>query len=211
MSYDGPILVIKGKSYTSANLHLLPLDINGYSSTSKIDAQANIISFFGELNPLSNFHPTPFSINGHTYHSSEQFIQHQKCLLFGDKITEHLVMTSDTPLECKIASKDIRNYDHERWKQNIKASCIPGILAKFEQNPNLANLLKSTASNKLVECCRDKDWGTGIPLHDSNALNPSYSQGLLGEMLKSICTFISSPLSTNNSDVMDVAENPNVT
>ena len=190
---DGPVLVIKGKNYTSSNLHTLPLDINGYSATSKEDAQSNITGFFRELNPLSNFHSTPFTINGQAYHSSEQFIQQQKCILLGDKSSEHLVLTSDTPLECKIAAKDVKNFDHERWKQNIKASCIPGILAKFEQNPNLGSLLKSTGNRKLVECSRDNDWGTGIPLHNTNALNPSYwhSQGLLGEMLDTIRTIIS--------------------
>ena len=32
---DGPVLVIKGKSYTSYNLHSLPLEINQYGATSK--------------------------------------------------------------------------------------------------------------------------------------------------------------------------------
>ena len=73
---DGATLIIKGRNYTSANLHTLPLEINGYSATSKTDPDT--IGFFRELNPPSNFHRTPFTIHGRSYHSSEQFIQQQK-------------------------------------------------------------------------------------------------------------------------------------
>ena len=54
---EGPQLIIKGKKYDSSNLHLLPDDINGYRSTSKVDESGNVVGFFGELYPLSNFHP----------------------------------------------------------------------------------------------------------------------------------------------------------
>ena len=101
--------------------------------------------------------------------------------------------------------KDIKNVEPERWKQNIKASCIPGILAKFEQNPHLADLLKSTKDKRLVECCKDRDWGTGIPLHDTNALNPSYwhSQGLLGDMLETVCNILLEPTTTAQPEPME--------
>ena len=79
-------------------------------------------------------------------------------------------MSSENAIECKSIARDIINYDHERWKQNIKATCTPGLLAKFEQNPSLAKLLLSTGNKTLVESCKDKDWGTSVPLYDSNAL-----------------------------------------
>ena len=103
-------------------------------AASKSDAENTTIGFFGELNPLSNFHLTPFKIHGIHYHSSEQFIQQQKCKMFGDQETEALIMATESALECKQLSRDIKNFDSERWKQNAKASCTPGILAKFEQN-----------------------------------------------------------------------------
>ena len=185
---DGPVLVIKGRNYTSDNPHSLPLEINGYSAMSKENHDENVIGFYGELNPLSNFHLTPFTINGRSYHSSEQFIQQQKCVLFGNHDTEKLIISSESALDCKILSKDIKQYDHERWKQNAKASCTPGILAKFEQNPTLRKLQLSTKNRKLVECCHDKLWGTGVPLHDMTALIRSnwHSQGFLGEILESV-------------------------
>ena len=152
---DGLTLVIKGRNYTSANLHTLPLEINGDMATSKSDAENTTIGFFGELNPLSNFHPPPFKIHGTHCHSSKQFIQQQKCKMFGDQETEALIMATESALECKQLSRDIKNFDLERWKQNAKASCTPGILAKFEQNEHLSHLLQSTGSKCLAECCKD--------------------------------------------------------
>ena len=192
---DGSVLVIKGRNYTSNNLHTLPLEINGFRATSKESEDGNVVGFFGELNPLSNFHPTPFTINGKSYHSSEQYIQQQKCVLFDDHNTERLIMSSESALDCKILSKDIKDYDHEKWKQNAKASCTAGVLAKFEQNPTLRKLLLSTGNKNLVECCHDKLWGTGVPLHNTDALVRSkwHSPGLLGEILESVRSILMEP------------------
>ena len=197
---DGPTLVIKGRNYDRTNLHTLPNEINGYSTTSKTSNET--IGFFGELNPLSNFHPASFMINGQKYHSSEQFIQHQKCILFNDQESGARILSAVTPLDCKLISKEVKNYDHERWKQNVKASCTPGLLAKFEQNPILGNLLRSTGNKTLAECCKDKDWGTGIPLYAQNALDASQwqSQGWLGEILESVRTTLTSTSAAMNSD-----------
>ena len=59
---EGGSLIIKGHSYTSKNLHLLPEPLMGYLVLSR--KSESHISFFKELNPLSNFHVAPFSIEG---------------------------------------------------------------------------------------------------------------------------------------------------
>ena len=150
---DGSTLIIKGRNYTLNNLHSLPSEINGFRATSKTDHEKNVIGFFGELNPLSNFHPAPFKINGQTYHSSEQYIQYQKCLVFGDHETADSILKADTAIDCKNIGRDVKNFEPERWKQNAKARCTPGILAKFKQNPLLSELLKSTGMKTIVESC----------------------------------------------------------
>ena len=191
---EGSTLIIKGRNYTTSNLHDLPTDISGFHVTSKFTPDT--LGFYGELNPLSNFHPAPFQINGQYYHSSEQFIQQQKCIMFGDKETERQVMLCETPLECKAVARDVKNYDHECWKQESKASCTPGILAKFEQNPSLSHLLACTGTKTLVECSKDKHWGTGIPLYEENCLDRTKwtSQGLLGEILESVRNVVTTPV-----------------
>ena len=72
---DGVKLVIKGESYDQSSLKKLPEDLNSYSIS--LSESAEVFSFFGELNPLSNFHHASFVYNNMKYHCTEQLIQHQ--------------------------------------------------------------------------------------------------------------------------------------
>ena len=62
-------LVIQGKHYTVDKLDKLPTKLNVFNLTSK--SNESTIGYFGELNPLSNFHPAPFMVNGIHYICSE--------------------------------------------------------------------------------------------------------------------------------------------
>ena len=64
-------------------------------------------------------------------------------------------------------------------------NCLPGIRAKFFQNPGLMAALLNTGDRKLVESSYDDLWGTGIPLSDPSALDETQWKfiGLLGKML----------------------------
>ena len=87
---EGTTLVIQGKKYGINNLHELPDELSTFNVSSKsTDA---VIGFFGELNPLSNFHPAKFTHNGFAYHCSEQMIQHEKALYFKDSETANAIM-----------------------------------------------------------------------------------------------------------------------
>ena len=135
-------LIIKGVTYTVNNLANLPEEINGYNSTSKQDN--NSIGFFGELNPMSNFHRCNFEVEGITYHSAEQFIQREKAVYFKDNIVSTKIQEATTPMECKQLAREIKNVDHDQWKKVAKEISYPGIEAKFTQNKNLCNILKNT-------------------------------------------------------------------
>ncbi|MCG8623874.1 MAG: NADAR family protein, partial [Proteobacteria bacterium] len=102
---EGDNLIIKGKSYSVYDVHKLPSDINGFKATSKTSNQA--LCFFGELNPLSNFHNCNFVVNGKSYHSTEQYIQHTKAMYFDDKETADSIMQCKTALESKRLSSHI--------------------------------------------------------------------------------------------------------
>ena len=65
-------VVIKGKDYDMSNIHELPEDLNAFKVTSKEDDY--VVGYFGELNPLSNFFPATFTLDGHNLISSEQYI-----------------------------------------------------------------------------------------------------------------------------------------
>ena len=96
---SGDKLIINGVSYTVNNLNKLPSDLAPYLTVQK--ENAGYIAFHGELSLQSNFHTSPFVLNGQQYHSAEQWIQFQKAMLFGDSHTANQILQSSTPQECK--------------------------------------------------------------------------------------------------------------
>ena len=189
---DGGDLVILGRRYNTTNLHALPAPLSGFNATS--NSNDDTIGFFGELNPLSNFHHAPFTCNGTLYHCSEQYIQHTKAKYFEDEGIASSIMAATTAVECKYISKDIRGYDRDSWLGNAKILCTPGLLAKFEQNPLLSSTLLQTGDKTIIESSRDREWGTGIPLNDDRCLEREKwgSQGILGEILEEVRSTIKS-------------------
>ena len=180
-------LVLNGKHYTIENLDQLPDKLNVFNITSR--SNESTIGFFGELNPLSNFHKANFVCENVQYHCSEQYIQHCKADYFGDKITSTKILNSTTALECKQLSAGIRNYDKRQWEKEAKNLCKPGIKSKFAQNPSLTDiLLKCTENKQIVESTTDRFWGTGIQLASQDCLDHSKwtSPSLLGEILGEI-------------------------
>ena len=180
-------LVILGKHYTVDRLNRLPPDLNVFNLTSKNDEDT--IGYFGELNPLSNFHPAPFTVNRIHYICSEQFIQHTKAILFKDYVTAKKILNATTALECKTLSREIENFDKPTWESCAKERCSEGIKQKFTQNSALRDVLIHCTGNKtIVESTSDSFWGSGVPLYRQDCLNPRQwlSKGIMGEILMNI-------------------------
>ena len=199
---EGTTLVLKSKKYDLSNLDSLPDELNSFNITSKQDDRT--FGFFGELNAFSNFHPVKFTLEGCEYHLSEQLIQYNKSKFFGDVETCDKILECKSALECKLQSKTIKNYDHEKWTQNAKRLCEEGIKAKFLQNAAIRDILLSTKDKTLVECCNDKLWGNGVSLYDDKCLDCSAwnSQGILGEILEMVRSYITDILGTNKDSNM---------
>ena len=184
-------VVIKGKHYGLDNLDELPTDLETFKITSK--ENQDVIGFFGELNPLSNFHPAKFTIDDKTYHCSEQFIQESKALFFNDQENADRIMDTTTAIECKNLGYNITNFDQDSWSSSAKEICAKGINEKFLQNPELLDiLLTRTGTKTIIESAKDDVWGTGVALHNPNCLqrNKWVSQGIMGEILQELCDTI---------------------
>ena len=65
----------------------------------------------------------------------------------------------------------------QKWKDEGYDICKDCISEKFHQNPPFLQMLKIMLPKMLIEACLDKQWGTGIPLRDPNALNPKKWNG----------------------------------
>ena len=183
------VLVINSTRYTKENLHKLPKNIDRYHSTSK--RNKDVIGFFGELNPFSNFHEVSLEIDGIIFHSTEQWIQYQKAKLFGDNETGEKIMKTTRAMECKKLSYDIEDYNEDEWKENIEKLCYRGIKQKFVQHEWLKKLLLETGNKCIVESTPNTIWGTGVALGDKDALKKNKwtgegEIGLMGTMLMKI-------------------------
>lgn len=183
-------LVINGKQFTVAptnNLAELPSNLLP-SKTCKVQNEG-IIAFLGPHSVFSNFHPAKFSEGRIKYNCAEQMIQAEKAALFKDTVSLLNIMKMSCPFCIKAAGNRIRNFDKEIWKKESKRIVTKAVTAKFRQNSHLSNLLKSTGKVEIVESSKDHIWGTGIHLHDKNALNRSAWQGngLMSEILSAVC------------------------
>ena len=179
-------LIIDGKTYQIENIANLPTDLAAYKAAEKSN-ETHII-FSGELSPYSNFHHSPFIINGQHFHSGEQWIQYQKAMMFGDSFTANQILQSETPLECKKLGYTINGVDKEKWSNIGYEKCFDGIREKFLQNPPLLSMLKATTPKTLAEATQDRIWGTGIRLHNTGALDTEKwtDPGWLSRMLHTI-------------------------
>ena len=126
---EGDCLVIHAKQFSLENLHNLPKELDVFKITSK--SNNNTIGFFGELNPLSNFHPCSFEVNRIQFHSSEQFIQYTKAVYFNDIDTSAKILASKSALECKTLSRNIKGVEESKWDENAESLCQKGTAEKF--------------------------------------------------------------------------------
>ena len=162
-------LIINGTSYGVDDIPTLPPDLAAYKAAEK--SNDTHLVFAGELSPYSNLHRSPFTINGHQFHSSEQWIQYQKALAFSDSYTANLILQSESALDCKWLSYKIKGIDNVKWHNEGYELCFDGVREKFAQNPPLLSLLKTTSPKILAEVTLDHLWGTGVALRDTSALN----------------------------------------
>ena len=177
--------MINGRRYGRSNLHQLPDKLKPLKVSTK--ENPDTVGFFGELCPFSNFYESEFMWNGHIYHSSEQYIKHQKAKFCGDTAAVNEILASKTALQCKQAARNIDNYNHEQWIY-AETECLKVLLANFNQNPKIQSILLNTQNKTLVKCSWDSVWGTSCPLDKPHCLNPENweGSGLLGALLMKV-------------------------
>ena len=118
----------------------------------------------------SQWHPSPFEIDGVRYRCGEQFMMAEKARLFGDEVTLAEIMSATTPAEHKALGRDVTPFDARRWAAACREIVHRGNLAKFEQNADLRALLLATGDLVLAEASpTDKIWGIGLRADDPRA------------------------------------------
>ena len=109
---------------------------------------------------LSNFYVAPFTLNGKTYPTVEHFFQSQK--FPGDPVLQEKIRVAKTSVGAKRSGRTQSEHFRQDWEQVKETVMLEGLGAKFGQNPQLADLLRSTGTAMLIEKMpRDSYWGSG--------------------------------------------------
>ena len=132
---------------------------------------------------LSNWYLSDFCAGGRQYSSMEQYMMHQKALLFEDAETAGQILGTAEVGKIKALGRSVRNYDDRVWNGMRQIIVYQGLLEKFRQNADLKNLLLATKDHILAECAvQDRIWGIGLSMKDERRFQPDEWQGqnLLG-------------------------------
>lgn len=152
-----------------------------------------VIGFYHEYDNygcFSNWYKAAF-VNGREHFTSvEQYMMYQKALMFREyDLADKILQTDDPAIIKNLGRSYIADFDAELWDKLSYNIVKRGIRAKFEQNPDILEILLSTDDAILAEAApNDKKWGVGISVNDERINNPQNWTGknYLGRILMEI-------------------------
>jgi len=109
---------------------------------------------------LSNFHLSPFMLEGKIWPTVEHYFQAQK--FPADPDLQERIRAAKKSLGAKRFGQTKTFAFRDDWETIKDTVMYTGIKAKFQQNPELATLLAGTGTAWLIEKApRDSYWGSG--------------------------------------------------
>ena len=121
------------------------------------------VFFWQDEDYLSNFYPSPFTIDGIEFSCNEQWFMYSKAKLFGDLSSMELILKETVPLKIKWLGRAVIGFEEQQWATHREDIMKVGLLEKFQQNSRLKSLLEATGTREIVEASPfDKVWGVGM-------------------------------------------------
>jgi hypothetical protein len=119
---------------------------------------------FSSKTPLysefSNFYPSPIVMGVVTWPTVEHYFQAQK--FPGDYDLQTAILSAQTPAAAKKLGRTRSLHFRADWEEVKEMVMLEALQAKFDQNPDLATILKGTGTVLLKEkAAWDNYWGTG--------------------------------------------------
>lgn len=142
--------------------------------------------FWETTSPFSQWHRCAFEAYGLPFNTAEQFMMHQKALLFGDAAIAEQILATTNPRAQKALGRQITGFVEQVWKANCRRIVYAANAHKFLQNEDLLQALLATGNQLLVEASPDDAiWGIGLAATDPRAQDPTTWLGTnwLGSML----------------------------
>ncbi|QNS03829.1 NADAR family protein [Streptomyces xanthii] len=132
---------------------------------------------------LSQWWPSPFTVDGVEYATAEHWMMAGKARLFGDPEAERRAVEAAHPAQAKKAGRLVKGFDEKVWERERFGIVLAGSLHKFGSDPALRDFLVRTGERVLVEASPvDRVWGIGLAADDPAAEDPERWRGpnLLG-------------------------------
>ncbi|MET4658502.1 ribA/ribD-fused uncharacterized protein [Streptomyces sp. PvP037] len=132
---------------------------------------------------LSQWWPSPFTVDGVEYATAEHWMMAAKARLFADPEGERRVLAAEHPAQAKKAGRLVRGFDEAIWGRERFGVVVEGSVHKFAAHDDLRAFLLGTGDRVLVEASPvDRVWGIGLAAHDEGAADPERWRGpnLLG-------------------------------
>ena len=136
--------------------------------------------------PFSQWHRSPFTLDGQVYVTAEQYMMAEKARMFGDNESLERILATGDPREQKALGRRVRSFDSALWDAAARDIVYRGNRAKFTTHRDLLTLLFDTQGTTLVEASPlDTIWGIGLAADSPAALDRASWQGRnwLGEVL----------------------------
>jgi ribA/ribD-fused uncharacterized protein len=128
---------------------------------------------------LSQWWPSPFEADGHTFATAEHYMMWGKAVLFGDERTAARILDAGHPKQAKDLGRQVRNFDRATWEAHRVEIVVAGNTHKFGQHTDLGDYLLGTGDHVLVEASPlDRVWGIGLRADDPRAEDPAQWRGL---------------------------------
>lgn len=149
-------VVLHGKQYTARQLEVLPAPIRPSSLAYRESEQALV--FFSRFSPLSNHHPSTFTLENKTFLTMEQYLAFKRAELAQNEPLMEKAMQVQDPAEAKSILNALRTEHAQEWQDQRADITVQGLKAKFGQNEHLADYLRNTKGLPLGEASRDPCW-----------------------------------------------------
>ena len=179
-------LNINNKWYTVNNLSDLPDALQPEKIATK-KVSDDIVGFFTAASPLSNFYDVELTLDGHTFHCVEQYLQYNKAIFAEKPEVARKILAARTPNVCKVLGDHI-NVNQDEWLIKAKEFVEKACSMKFLHNAHARACLLNTVGCTLVEASPNTTWGAGFHLNEPELADKKKwtGQNALGNILMKI-------------------------
>lgn len=180
-------LYLNGEEYSAWELEELPMPLR--PSTLATRKSDNALVFYSKYSALSNHHYSPFEIKGRSFANMEHYLAYKRAKLSGRKDLINKALLAQDPVEAKAILNILREDHYDEWKKDLSTITTEGLHAKFKQNKEIGDYLRSTAPLTLGEASKNSQWGIGFTLDQESVLDKAKwnkKGNLLGRLLTKV-------------------------